>query len=93
MKEIADKTDLGSLGDNSMFLHSAWGSWAHLRVLLTDATIEEKRQSKSDVCIHCGKCSSACPANAMQGNTFNGIACRDYLAATSNGIEDSYYWK
>ena len=93
MKEIADKTNLGSIGDNYMFLHPEWGSWTHLRVLLTDAKIEEKRQSKQDACIHCGKCLSACPANAIQKNTFNGIACKDYQMVMANGIKDSYFWK
>lgn len=51
----------------------------HLRVVLTDALIAFTRPEPSDACTHCGKCHEACPAQAFQGGSFNGLACRDKM--------------
>lgn len=73
-KDLAKKTGLGSLGDNYMFLHRKWGPWAHLRVLLTDKEIGHALPPCTDVCLHCGACSAACPSGAIR-NDFSGTIC------------------
>lgn len=62
MKDFANKTGMGQIGDSYLFLHRNWGPWVHLRLLLTDAQIEDRLAAAKDVCIHCRKCISACPA-------------------------------
>lgn len=77
-KKLAVKTHLGEIGDNFLFLHNEWGPWVHLRVLLTDRKISSSQKNQSDeVCIHCGKCISACPANAIGQNDFASQKCRE----------------
>ena len=78
-KKLAEKTELGEIGDNFLFLHKDWGPWVHLRVLLTDARINngQKISKKEEVCIHCGKCVEACPVNAISQNGFNSQKCRE----------------
>ena len=93
MKDIASRTALGQIGDNYMFLHSSWGPWTHLRLLLTDAVIASNSGSCADVCIHCGKCASVCPAQAIGADSFNGVACGQYQGSQHNGIKDNYLWK
>ena len=77
-KELANKTSLGEIGDNNLFLHKEWGPWVHLRVLLTDAEIYNSEPTySSEVCIHCGKCIEACPVNALSQNDFNIQRCKE----------------
>jgi epoxyqueuosine reductase QueG len=93
MKEFAGKTNLGSIGDNYLFLHKKWGPWAHLRILLTNAEIADSQNKNPEVCIHCGKCIAACPAKAIEKNSFDGILCDKYQTSINNDIKDVYYWK
>lgn len=93
MKKLADKTRLGKIGDSYLFLHNEWGPWTHLRLLLTDAIIEGSQGEETDVCIHCGKCLSACPAKAIGPDSFDGIACGRYQESQWNGVKDNYFWK
>ncbi len=93
MKDFADRTSLGSIGDSYLFLHKQWGPWVHLRILLTDAHIESNENVDICTCIHCGNCVSSCPAKAIKKESFNGIACGEYQMSQKAGIKDNYYWK
>ena len=84
-KKLAAKTHMGEIGDNFLFLHKDWGPWIHLRVLLTDAKISSKQENSMDeVCIHCGKCIEACPANAISQNGFDSQKCRERQEELNN---------
>lgn len=77
-KKLAEKTNMGEIGDNFLFLHKEWGPWVHLRVLLTDAKIKSNQEDSIDeVCLHCGKCIEACPANALSKDGFNIQKCKE----------------
>lgn len=77
-KKLAEKTSLGEIGDNSLFLHHKWGPRVHLRVLLTDLKIDSRPSDPVEqVCLHCGKCIEACPANALEKNSFNIRRCQE----------------
>ena len=92
MKDLADKTSLGHIGDSFLFLHKQWGPWVHLRVLFTDAHFESDKNSDINVCNHCGKCISACPAKAIYIDHFKGIDCGEYQMSQYIGVKDNYYW-
>lgn len=74
-KTVALPTKLGSLGDNYLFMNKEWGPWIHLRIILTDAKIEHITPELEEACNHCGCCIEICPAQALQPDTFDGIAC------------------
>ena len=77
-KDLADKTGLGKIGDNYLFLHREWGAWTHLRVILTDAEICDTLPPCDEVCTHCGICKEICPAGSIKENTFAGVQCNEY---------------
>lgn len=76
-KTLALPTGLGGLGDNYLFMNEQWGTWIHLRAVLTDALIKFTPKQMSSGCTHCARCIEVCPAGAIALDTFNGIACRD----------------
>lgn len=89
-KDLADKTGLGKIGDNFLFLHREWGPWTHLRILLTDAEIKGRLDPCDAVCIHCGRCVAACPANAIQKEELLGIECGAYQHRISESTAYDY---
>lgn len=93
MKDIADKTSLGHIGDSYLFLHKEWGPWVHLRLLFTTADIESDKNLEINVCTHCGRCVSTCPAKAIKTDSFNGASCNNYQMSQNIGVKDNYYWK
>lgn len=50
---------IGVRGDNNLLITPKYGSWVFLGEIVTD--IEIKTENKYSECLHCGKCSSACP--------------------------------
>lgn len=82
-KSLAAKTGMGQLGDSFLFLHPLWGPWVHLRVLVTEAEIEATPSLDKDICIHCGRCISECPGNAIGDGTFDGNKCNEAQAKES----------
>lgn len=50
---------LGVKGDNGLLITPKYGSWVFLGEIVTD--IEILCEEKSGECLHCGKCSDACP--------------------------------
>ena len=74
-KRLAARTAMGNIGDSFLFLHHAWGPWAHLRVLLTDALIDDERRTPGEICTQCGKCIEACPANSLSGGNHDQQGC------------------
>lgn len=94
-KYIADKTNLGELGANYLFLHKEWGPWTHLRVLLTDAVFADNKSEEIQVCDHCEACINSCPAGVIKEGMFDGIGCGEYqkLQLQEHGIAGSYIWK
>ena len=94
-KDLANKSGLGKIGDNFMFLHKEWGTWAHLRVIVTDAEITDNLPPCEDVCNHCGNCKSSCPAKVIRDDTLQGIECDEYQDKRDAyfGIEGNYIYK
>ncbi len=94
-KDMANKTGLGSIGDNFLFLHKDWGPWTHLRVIITDAEITENLPPCKEVCIHCEACRASCPAGVIHEDALLGEECDQYQDSrhTQIGIQDSYLFK
>lgn len=78
---VAQAAGAGEIGMNAFLLHPKWGPWIHLRILATQAPSKVKSISLTPVCNACGACVSACPAGAIQHNSFDGLLCRRYRKA------------
>jgi epoxyqueuosine reductase QueG len=77
-RSVAEAAGVGRIGINKFLLHPAWGPWIHLRVLATDAPSRGRRICHPPVCDACGACITACPAGAIQEDSFDGLGCRRY---------------
>jgi epoxyqueuosine reductase len=74
-KRLAAQTSMGELGESFLFLHHTWGPWVHLRVLLTDALVDDGKWKPEEICTHCGKCIEACPGKALSIGNHDQQAC------------------
>ena len=94
-KDLADKTGLGKMGDNFLFLHKEWGPWTHLRVIITDVEIAGTLLPCHSVCNHCGKCIASCPAQLIKEDTLLGVECDEYqdMKDAETGLQGSYVYK
>jgi epoxyqueuosine reductase QueG len=63
-----------------------------LRVILTNADITDHLPPCESVCIHCGACRNACPANAIQNNELLGNECSIHQKEIADTI-DAYSYK
>ena len=78
---VAQSAGAGEIAKNAFLLHPQWGPWIHLRVLATQAPTKNKPRRVISVCNDCGACVSACPAGAIEDNTFDGLRCRRFRKA------------
>lgn len=94
-KDLANKTGLGGIGDNFLFLHKEWGTWTHLRIIITDVEIVDNLPPCENVCNHCGICKTSCPAKVIKDDTLLGIECSKYQDKMDSdvGIQESYIFK
>ena len=94
-KDMANKTGLGKIGDNFMFLHRKWGPWTQLRVIVTDVEISDTLPACDDICTHCGICKKSCPAKVIRDDTLLGAECDAYQDKWDkyNGMQRSYVFK
>jgi len=74
-KLLAAGTQMGEMGDSFLFLHETWGPWVHLRILLADAEVIDRRAAKVAVCTHCGRCLESCPGKALSPGYHDPQAC------------------
>lgn len=83
-KQAAVYCGLGFVGVNNLFIHKDFGTRVRLATVFTNCPITEKQAHiliKNDYtnCKNCGKCISACPANAITFDGFDPKACSDYM--------------
>lgn len=64
---------MGHLGRNCLFLHEKYGPRVRLGTVLTDFSAGVKRETTDTdyICASCGRCVSACPAQALYGADFD----------------------
>ena len=77
-RSVAQAAGAGRIGTNVFLLHPLWGPWIQLSVLATDAPSRYRPVCHAPVCTRCGECISACPAGAIQEDSFDGLRCRRY---------------
>ena len=78
---VAQAAGAGELGANAVLLHPRWGPWVHLRVMATQAPTQRHPVAQTGICDGCGACIAACPADAIQEGSFDGLQCRGYRKA------------
>ncbi len=70
----ATLASLGVRGRNSLLITKDYGSYVFLGEIVTDLEIPANN-SDINVCISCGKCITACPAQAISQNGVDGAKC------------------
>jgi epoxyqueuosine reductase QueG len=79
---VAEAAGVGEIGSNAFLFHPAWGSWVHLRVMGTTASLRIRPSAAGDqLCDQCLLCVSECPAGAIAEDSFNGLQCRSFRKA------------
>jgi len=61
------RSGLGSYGENGLLVTPEFGAAVRLAGVVTRAELEPGQTLDEDVCDHCGRCVSACPAEALAG--------------------------
>ena len=57
----------GFVGDNRLMYTAEFGSYFAIQTILTDAfSPQNRKDSKEEACLHCGRCSAACPTMALK---------------------------
>ena len=77
-RSVAEAAGAGRIGINVFLLHPLWGPWIQLSVLATDAPSRYRPVCHAPVCNRCGECISACPAEAIREDGFDGLQCLRY---------------
>lgn len=68
---VACKAGLGTIGKNSMFIHSKFGPAVRLGTLLTNCPFENVgKEIEENLCGECTLCVDACPAKALTGKIY-----------------------
>lgn len=70
-KQAACLAGLGSIGRNSLFMHSEYGSLVRLGTLFTDCPFECSGELAPSACNGCDICVNACPAHAIKGGDWS----------------------
>ncbi|MDP4153748.1 MAG: 4Fe-4S double cluster binding domain-containing protein, partial [Bacillota bacterium] len=88
-KKAAYFAGLGTVGKNSLFLHSVYGSRIRLATVFTDAPLTAGHPLEYSLCNGCNACVKACPAFAITGaewepgiernKLFDPAACSNYM--------------
>lgn len=76
-KLCACLSGLGKKGMNDLFISNKYGSFVFIGEIVTDQLFEYNHNKVED-CLKCGKCSIACPNNAIDGK-FHKERCLSYL--------------
>lgn len=71
-RDAAVKCGIGSFGDNRLIMNEKYSSFFFLAELITDAVLPKDGPTK-EVCLHCGKCKSACPMTVYGCDCFSAI--------------------
>ena len=64
-RRAAVEAGLGAYGLSNLLITEAYGPRVRLASILTTASIAHTRPLKKRLCIECGRCVEACPANAL----------------------------
>ena len=62
--DMAVKAGLGVKGDNSLLIHPEFGSYIFIGEILTTLPLATTCHRNAG-CLHCGRCTSACPGGAV----------------------------
>ena len=78
-RPLAVAAGLGNWGKNGLVVNPQYGSRLLFASVFTNAPLEssilQPESQLNQTCNNCGKCISACPANAFEGNRFHKARC------------------
>ncbi len=78
---------LGKRGVNSLLITEEYGSYVFIGEIVTTLKIQTE-PAKEESCIGCGKCVSACPAQAISSNGINRKSCLSEITQKKGELSD-----
>lgn len=69
-KTAATRAGLGWIGRHCQLITRPFGSWVRLGTVFTDIELSCGPATERNFCGSCTRCIDACPANALQGNSW-----------------------
>ena len=93
-KTAATRAGLGWIGKNCQLVNRPFGPWVRLGTVFTDLDLPCGPPTERSFCGRCTACIEACPANALQGNTWHpGLPRRELLdvRACDQWKKEHYY--
>lgn len=79
---------LGVRGENSLLITKEFGSYVFLGEVVTDLPLETVK-SEIISCINCGRCTAACPAQAISKSGVDGKKCLSAITQKKGELSES----
>lgn len=84
---LAQLAGIAFIGKNRMAINHRLGSWFFIGYILTDCELEPDREN-TGACTGCGRCISACPLGALDGEAFCEEKCLSYITQKKGQISE-----
>lgn len=72
---LAAGCGLGVRGDNGLLITPRWGSYVFLGEIVTTLPLPPHSGPDGGDCLHCGRCSRACPGSCLAGGRVEATNC------------------
>lgn len=87
--KAAVNAGLGVRGLNGLFINKSFGSWVFIGEIVTTMSLTSADiQENDNVCIGCGKCTDACPTNAIRADGIVTELCLSYITQKKGELTD-----
>lgn len=102
-RALAQRSGVGFVGKNTMFIHPEWGSYLLLgEIFLScelpradDSKVQDsglQSQSKKTACGSCRRCEVHCPTGALSDYSLDATKCLAYYTIEHRGTIPVQYW-
>ncbi len=92
LRDLAADAGIGTIGRNGLLLVPGYGCRAALGAVLTDAELPLVRPEGMPQCLECGRCQTACPADAIGPQGIDPFRCLNVSSITPGPLNQVLRW-